>query len=219
MSPRTLTLLGGAALAGVAGAWLLFGEGADSGPGSPAPQSVESLGGSGTPSAIEPSSASRQPPAPTAPPPVEAAPAASPVRIESAVVPGMPMTRSTSMPPDPAALAPLAAGARPTARTAPEQQAGQSDVEDVLLMFRNFRTRLGENPVGTNAEMMKTVMGGNPVQANLGPPEGQMLNEQGELMDRWGTPYFFHQLSKTEMEIRSAGPDRLMWTGDDIITK
>jgi hypothetical protein len=35
------------------------------------------------------------------------------------------------------------------------------------------------------------------------------------MCDRWGTPYFFHQVSKTEMEIRSAGPDRRMWTGDD----
>ncbi len=85
-------------------------------------------------------------------------------------------------------------------------------------MFRNFRTRLGENPVGTNAEIMKTIMGGNPVQARLGPPEGQLLNDQGELLDRWSTPYFFHQLSKTEMEVRSAGPDRLMWTGDDLTT-
>ena len=64
---------------------------------------------------------------------------------------------------------------------------------------------------------MKAVMGGNAVQAKLGPPEGQSLNENGELVDRWGTPYFFHQLSKNNMEIRSAGPDRVMWTGDDVI--
>jgi hypothetical protein len=90
------------------------------------------------------------------------------------------------------------------------------DIENIRLMLRDFRTRLGENPVGSNAEIMRAVMGGNAAQARLGPPSGQEVNEQGELVDRWGTPYFFHQLSKHEMEIRSAGPDRRMWTGDDL---
>jgi hypothetical protein len=66
---------------------------------------------------------------------------------------------------------------------------------------------------------MREVMGGNRVKAKLGPPEGQKLNDQGELLDRWGAPYFFHQLSRNEMEIRSAGPDQAMWTADDVVMK
>jgi hypothetical protein len=92
------------------------------------------------------------------------------------------------------------------------------DIDRLSLMFRDFRTRMGENPVGTNAEIMKAVMGGNPKGAMLGPPEGQFLNGQGEIVDHWGTPYFFHQLSGTHMQIRSAGPDRVMWTADDIVS-
>jgi hypothetical protein len=45
------------------------------------------------------------------------------------------------------------------------------------------------------------------------------VNGDGELVDPWGTPYFFHQLSGTDMEIRSAGPDKTMWTDDDLMTK
>ena len=45
------------------------------------------------------------------------------------------------------------------------------------------------------------------------------INSQGELIDPWGTPYFFHQLSGTEMEIHSAGPDKVMWTQDDLVIK
>ena len=86
-------------------------------------------------------------------------------------------------------------------------------------MLRDFRTRMGGNPTGTNAEIMKGVMGGNPANAVLGPPEGQQINEQGELIDRWGTPYFFHQLTAEQMEIRSAGPDRKMWTTDDVVVR
>jgi len=38
-------------------------------------------------------------------------------------------------------------------------------------------------------------------------------------VDPWGTPYFFHQLSGKEMEIHSAGPDKMMWTADDLVTE
>jgi hypothetical protein len=106
----------------------------------------------------------------------------------------------------------------PKPRVLPSPEA-LKDIEDIQFMLRDYRTRLGDNPTGTNAEIMKEVMGGNRVQARLGPPEGQKLNDQGELLDRWGAPYFFHQLSKNEMEIRSSGPDRAMWTADDVVMK
>ena len=92
-----------------------------------------------------------------------------------------------------------------------------ADFDKIFLMLRDYRTLAGENPVGTNAEIMKALMGGNPKGAQLGPPEGQSLNENGELIDRWGTPYFFHQLSKDLMEVHSAGPDRRMGSEDDLI--
>jgi len=93
------------------------------------------------------------------------------------------------------------------------------DLNKVSLMVRDYRTLMGENPVGTNAEIMKAILGANPKGAKLGPPEGQSLNGSGELVDRWGTPYFFHQLSGTQMEIWSAGPDRKMGTSDDLIQR
>jgi len=43
------------------------------------------------------------------------------------------------------------------------------------------------------------------------------VNAQGEMLDAWGTPLFFHQLSGHDMEIRSAGEDRQLWTVDDLI--
>ena len=92
------------------------------------------------------------------------------------------------------------------------------DFDKISLMLRDYRTLAGENPVGTNAEIMHAIIGGNPKGARLGPPEGQSLNGNGELIDRWGTPYFFHQLGKDLMEIHSAGPDRRMGSADDIIS-
>ena len=107
--------------------------------------------------------------------------------------------------------------------TPPPHHASNTDPEvaaafdKIGLMLRDYRSLTGENPVGTNAEMMQAIMGGNPKGAQLGPPEGQQLNASGELIDRWGTPYFFHQLGKDLMEIRSAGPDRRMWNDDDLV--
>jgi len=91
----------------------------------------------------------------------------------------------------------------------------ERELTHVQFMLRQFRDVLGENPIGNNAEIMAAVLGKNLKQAKFGAPEGQVLNENGELLDHWGTPYFFHAVSKTEMEVRSAGPDRRLWTGDD----
>lgn len=97
--------------------------------------------------------------------------------------------------------------------------AARIEVDQVSLMMRDYRTLMDGNPVGTNAEIMQALMGGNPKGARLGPPEGQKMNDRGELVDRWGTAYFFHQMSATHMEIHSAGPDRVFGTEDDIIQK
>jgi hypothetical protein len=90
------------------------------------------------------------------------------------------------------------------------------DLDKVTMSLRDYRTIMGENPVGTNAEIAAALNGGNRKHARL-LQEGLQMNGNGELIDRWGTPYFFHQLSKTNMEIRSAGPDLQMWTDDDTI--
>lgn len=89
----------------------------------------------------------------------------------------------------------------------------------MALNLRHFGQRFGGNPVGTNAEIVNELNGGNPKRARYLPQENLRLNEKGELLDFYGTPYFFHQNSSTETEVRSAGADRQLWTADDIIVK
>ena len=93
-----------------------------------------------------------------------------------------------------------------------------SDLDRITLMLRDYRTIAGDNPIGSNAEIVQALSGDNPRQAKI-LPEDLPRNSSGELVDRWGTPYFFHQLSRNSMEIRSAGADRRMWTSDDIFTR
>jgi hypothetical protein len=93
-------------------------------------------------------------------------------------------------------------------------------LEKVAHAIRDYASMFGGNPVGTNPEITAVLNGQNPRQANFISPEaGMRINGNGELVDPWGTPYFFHQLSGTEMEIHSAGPDKIMWTSDDLVVK
>lgn len=128
--------------------------------------------------------------------------------------------------PTAAPAAPAAVPMSPRARTSPgdpiasdeERRNAAIALDKVALMVRDYRTRMGENPVGTNSEIMKALMGANSKGARFGPPEDQRLNADGELVDQWGTPIFFHQLSRTDMEVRSAGSDRALYTEDDVVT-
>jgi hypothetical protein len=93
-------------------------------------------------------------------------------------------------------------------------------MENMHSAFHLFASRFGANPVGTNPEITKALTGDNPKQTTfIRPEDGLRINTAGELIDPWGTPFFFHQLSGKEMEIHSAGPDRVMWTDDDLVTK
>ena len=90
-------------------------------------------------------------------------------------------------------------------------------LDNIQFALRDYRSALGENPVGTNAEITSSLLGNNRKQAKVPLPDGATVNGLGELCDPWGTPYFFHQQSGTRMEIRSAGPDHKMWTADDVL--
>lgn len=59
-------------------------------------------------------------------------------------------------------------------------------------------------------------------KGNLTPylsTESSILNAQGQLVDRFGSPLMIHPLSQDQIEIRSAGPDKEPYTEDDITKK
>ena len=99
-----------------------------------------------------------------------------------------------------------------------KNSAAQQQVDQVAFVLRDYRLTLSQNPEGTNAEITAALLGNNLKQARFEIPEGSTV-KNNELCDSWGTAYFFHQISKTTMEIRSAGPDRAMWTNDDLIAR
>lgn len=95
----------------------------------------------------------------------------------------------------------------------------KADLRLVLGIIETFRSNFLQtgNPVGTNADITAALTGQNRLRLSLVPLDHPAINREGELCDRWGTPFFFHALSATRMEIRSAGPDGKMWNEDDAV--
>ncbi|MEO5960360.1 MAG: hypothetical protein ABIZ49_12805 [Opitutaceae bacterium] len=94
-------------------------------------------------------------------------------------------------------------------------QRDMSLLASVFAAYRSVYSGRG-NPVGDNREITDTLLGQNPRGIIFLQAGHRAINAKGELCDRWGTPFHFHAESGTKMEIRSAGPDRKMWTADDV---
>lgn len=139
-------------------------------------------------------------------------------------------------PPAPAPVAPVApapaALPEPTPPPAPPSyyppldqlnQPGTSPSNDLRILrdlFFRYQIAVKDpagNPAGTHEEIVRALQGRNRARLAFVPTRHPALTEQGQLVDRWGTPYFFHALGSTRMEIRSAGPDQRMFTGDDLL--
>ena len=116
-------------------------------------------------------------------------------------------------PPDGAEDYPLVAGLLDPAGSA------QRDLAIVALVLEAWQSNFpGQgNPVGENVEITAALTGRNQLRLDLIPNNHPAISRAGDLCDRWGTPLFFHQLSGTQMELRSAGPDRLHHTDDDVV--
>ncbi len=95
----------------------------------------------------------------------------------------------------------------------------RADLRLVASVVETFRTNFLQtgNPVGSNPDITAALTGQNKLRLALLAPNHPAINRAGELCDRWGTPFFFHAESATKMEIRSAGPDKKMWSEDDVV--
>lgn len=94
----------------------------------------------------------------------------------------------------------------------------QQDLEILNAVFVAWQTNFPRegNPVGENDEITAALAGDNRLHYAFVAPASAAINSAGQLCDRWGIAFRFHQLSGTRMEIRSAGPDRKFGTADDV---
>jgi len=94
----------------------------------------------------------------------------------------------------------------------------EREPEILLEIFDAYRRATGTYPVAEdNRNMMHILTGGQNELGGVFPRKHDRINQRGELVDGWGTPFYFHCISSTHIEIRSAGPDAELYTPDDII--
>lgn len=70
--------------------------------------------------------------------------------------------------------------------------------------------------LGANEEFAAALMGRNAARTVFLAPPHPCLSATGQIVDRWGTPLFFHVRDASRIDIRSAGPDKALWTADDL---
>jgi len=141
---------------------------------------------------------------PTPPPVIAPRPAASfaPERPALAAV-----ASSSSLP-----RSPLADALNASAGTA------RDDLHILQNILSLYRERFGSYPAfGDNAQLVNALAGANPQRIGLLPRDTAAIDSAtGELRDRWGVPYIFHAISRNTLELRTAGPDRIAYTEDDL---
>jgi hypothetical protein len=102
------------------------------------------------------------------------------------------------------------------ASAASTPQADLTDLSHALDNFALLSKGHSPLPLGANEDLARALRGHNATQLRFIPDDHPVLNALGQLIDRWGTPLFFHANEATRLDIRSAGPDKQMWTADDI---
>ena len=98
------------------------------------------------------------------------------------------------------------------------ENTASDDLKIVRRMLNFYRESFQGYPVAeSNRELVNALTGNNPRGVALIERLHPAINIEGELTDRWGSPLFYHMVSRHEVELRAAGLDKELWTDDDII--
>jgi hypothetical protein len=104
------------------------------------------------------------------------------------------------------------------ASTPPLQHSASSEVHRLRLALGNFLLAVKDPyrpPLGDNRDIARALAGGNRRGLVLVPTNDPAFRD-GQLVDPWGTPYWFHPRAPDAIDIVSAGPDRKLFTDDDV---
>lgn len=116
--------------------------------------------------------------------------------------------------------APTPGAAAVTAAPAPDPQLAEASNEVLRLRaaLGNFLLAVKDPyrpPLGDNRDIAAALAGRNRLGLIFVPTNDPALRD-GQLVDRWGTPYWFHPRAPDAIDVASAGPDRTLFTADDL---
>jgi len=92
------------------------------------------------------------------------------------------------------------------------------EIEALANILASYSESSGALPTAeNNSRVMSQLRGANPSKRAWFPPEHPRINNRGELLDAYGSPYNFHFESGQKVTLRSAGPDCEFFTEDDLV--
>jgi hypothetical protein len=75
----------------------------------------------------------------------------------------------------------------------------------------------GRFPIGGNEDLSAALRGENANREVFVSASHPVFSKEGLLVDRWGSPLIVHPEAWRELELRSAGPDRVPHSADDLV--
>lgn len=96
----------------------------------------------------------------------------------------------------------------------------QQDVDALLGLIRQYHEAMQRRegpPIGNDADLARVLKGKNPLRLVVVPAMHPVFSPDGRMRDRWGTPYHLHGKGRGAYEVRSSGPDKRLFTPDDVI--
>lgn len=128
--------------------------------------------------------------------------------------PGTPRASPAPQAPAPTAAVALLAG---YADPATEPIDDLQKLHRVITGYFSIVKESSRYPIGGNADLAAALRGENPNKEILLPANHPVFSDDGLLLDRWKTPLIVHPEAWRELELRSAGPDKMPYTEDDLV--
>lgn len=88
----------------------------------------------------------------------------------------------------------------------------------LLFALRSFNNGRMPDGVIDNVHIANALLGDHKRKIAYFTQDHPRLNTNGELIDKYGSPYDFHFTSSKDVSIRSYGPDKEPYSDDDIIS-
>ena len=92
-----------------------------------------------------------------------------------------------------------------------------TDADNLILGLQQYREFIGSYPSGNNITVAKALLGRTDKKVLILAVRNKSdINDKGEIMDPWRTPFRFY-FAENEVMIRSAGPNKV-WEDSDVPT-
>lgn len=90
-------------------------------------------------------------------------------------------------------------------------------IHRVAISYYSLVKDASHFPIGGNDDFAAALRGENPNREVFVHTGNPVFSAGGLLIDRWGSPLVVHPLAWRQLELRSAGPDRVPYNADDLV--